>query len=230
MPLLFSYGTLQQKEVQLANFGRELSGSKDTLQGYVVGEIEITDERVLRESGKAIHPILRFTGNAHDEVAGTVFEITDSELAQADDYEVDDYVRISARLKSGKTAWIYAAANKSSFVSEKFAYAAALVGGAVLWSITSELSGKTEAWDSSLYWMAAYPLAIVLAACLGYFVPEKPWRWGLAVMLVQAVVLVVSGSDFSLLPLGLILFSVLALPAIGAAALMARFRLRLRKL
>lgn len=61
MPLLFSYGTLQQKEVQIANFGRELLGKKDILQGYIVGEIEITDERVLRESGKAIHPILRFT-------------------------------------------------------------------------------------------------------------------------------------------------------------------------
>lgn len=109
MPLLFSYGTLQQKDVQMANFGRELSGEKDILQCYVIGEIEITDERVLRESGKAIHPILRFTNNLEDEVKGTVFEITDAELAQADDYEVDDYVRTSAKLKSGKECWIYAA-------------------------------------------------------------------------------------------------------------------------
>jgi gamma-glutamylcyclotransferase (GGCT)/AIG2-like uncharacterized protein YtfP len=79
------------------------------LQGYVVGEIEITDERVLRESGKAFHPILRFCDDPQDEVSGTVFEITEQELAQADDYEVDDYVRVAAVLKSGKTAWIYAA-------------------------------------------------------------------------------------------------------------------------
>jgi len=110
MPTLFSYGTLQQKEVQIANFGRELLGKKDMLQGYIVGEIEITDERVLRESGKAIHPILRFTGNVADEVSGTVFEITDVELAQADDYEVDDYVRTLVKLQSGKECWIYAAA------------------------------------------------------------------------------------------------------------------------
>lgn len=112
MPRLFSYGTLQQEGVQLANFGRKLSGSKDVLQGYVVGEIEITDERVLRESGQAMHPILRFTGNQSDEVEGTVFEITDAELAQADDYEVDDYIRVSAKLKSGTDAWIYAANSK----------------------------------------------------------------------------------------------------------------------
>jgi gamma-glutamylcyclotransferase (GGCT)/AIG2-like uncharacterized protein YtfP len=109
MPLLFSYGTLQQKEVQIANFGRELLGNKDILQGYIIDEIEITDERVIRESGKAIHPILRFTGNSADEVSGTVFEITDADLMRADDYEVDDYVRISVNLQSGKECWIYAA-------------------------------------------------------------------------------------------------------------------------
>ncbi len=110
MPKLFSYGTLQQKNVQLANFGRELTGSKDMLPGYVIGEVEITDERVLRESGKAFHPILRLSGNRDDEVPGTVFELTDAELAQADDYEVDAYVRLEAVLKSGTECWIYAAA------------------------------------------------------------------------------------------------------------------------
>lgn len=114
MPKLFSYGTLQQKNVQLANFGRELAGSKDILPGYIVGEIEITDQRVLRESGKAIHPILQFTGNSSDEVAGSVFELTDAELAQADDYEVDAYIRVDACLKSGIYCWIYAAATPGS--------------------------------------------------------------------------------------------------------------------
>jgi len=109
MHLLFSYGTLQQKEVQIANFGRELVGKKDILQGYIVGEIEIADERVIRESGKTIHPILRFSGNLEDEVSGTVFELSDEDLAGADDYEVDDYVRILVKLKSGKESWIYAA-------------------------------------------------------------------------------------------------------------------------
>jgi hypothetical protein len=48
-------------------------------------------------------------------------------------------------------------------------------------------------------------------------------------MLAQAVVLVMAGSDFSLLPLGLILFSVLALPAVGFARFMAKVRLRSEK-
>ncbi len=109
MPLLFSYGTLQQKAVQLANFGRELTGTADSLPGYVVGEITITDARVLRESGKAVHPILRFTGNMQQQVAGVVFELTEAELARADEYEVDDYQRVMATLTSGIRCWIYAA-------------------------------------------------------------------------------------------------------------------------
>jgi hypothetical protein len=105
-------------------------------------------------------------------------------------------------------------------------YAAAIGGGLILWFATAGVSGKAEAWDSSLYWAATYPLTIALAGYLGYRSPQRPWRWGLVVMLAQAVALVVSGSDFSLLPLGLVLFSVLALPAIGLAQLMAKFRLR----
>ncbi|MDE4940393.1 gamma-glutamylcyclotransferase, partial [Francisella tularensis subsp. holarctica] len=33
MELLFSYGTLQQEEVQLTVFGRKLVGQKDSLKG-----------------------------------------------------------------------------------------------------------------------------------------------------------------------------------------------------
>ena len=111
-------------------------------------------------------------------------------------------------------------------MSDQRAYAAAIAGGAGLWLATAVISGRTEAWDSSLYWMVAYPLSIVLAAILGYRSPARPWRWGLAVMLPQAVALAVAGSDFSLLPLGLLLFSVLALPAVGLARVMAGLRLR----
>jgi len=106
------------------------------------------------------------------------------------------------------------------------AYAIAIVGGAALWLATAAISGRREAWDSSLYWTVAYPLSIVVAGTLGYRFPEKPWRWALAVMLAQAVALAFAGSDFSLLPLGLILFAVLALPAVVLARIMAKLRLR----
>lgn len=111
-------------------------------------------------------------------------------------------------------------------MNEKVAYSIAIVGGALLWLATIALTGQREAWDSSLYWTVAYPLSIALAGGLGYQAPEKPWRWGLAVMLAQAVTLALTTASFGLLPLGLILFAVLALPAIGLARFAARIRLR----
>lgn len=107
-----------------------------------------------------------------------------------------------------------------------WAYTAAIIGGAVLWLVTAAITDRREAWDSGLYWTVAYPLAIALAGALGYWAPERPWRWALATLLAQAVVLAVAGSDLSLLPLGLIMFSVLALPAIAVARMMAGIRLR----
>lgn len=113
MEKLFSYGTLQQDNVQIDTFGRLLKGEKDRLVAYQMDEIRITDPAVLKASGKEFHPILRYTGNAGDQVDGTVFEITAEELAQADSYEVDAYKRVEAKLLSGNHAWIYAAAQDS---------------------------------------------------------------------------------------------------------------------
>ena len=103
---LFSYGTLQQDEVQLASFGRLLKGAPDALVGWKQEMVEITDPDVLAKSGKRFHPIV-MQGDAQDRVLGMVFEITAEELAAADRYEVSDYKRGSAQLASGLTAWVY---------------------------------------------------------------------------------------------------------------------------
>ena len=107
MELLFSYGTLQLEQVQKDTFGRKLTGHRDTLVGFELSEVEITDQQVLASSGKAFHPIVKYTGNLTDRVEGTIFQITAEELAQSGAYEVDDYVRVKAKFISGQQAWIY---------------------------------------------------------------------------------------------------------------------------
>ena len=107
MPKLFSYGTLQQDDVQLATFGRRLEGVADALVGYRQSMVAIDDSEVVRTSGKTHHPIVAFTGAGDDRVAGMVFEIADAELAHADAYEVAAYVRVKAPLASGLEAWVY---------------------------------------------------------------------------------------------------------------------------
>lgn len=103
---LFSYGTLQQDDVQQASFGRLLKGHADALVGWKQEMVEITDPDVLTKSGKRFHPIV-MPGDTSDQVPGMVFEITPEELAAADRYEVSDYKRVAAKLASGLTAWVY---------------------------------------------------------------------------------------------------------------------------
>jgi gamma-glutamylcyclotransferase (GGCT)/AIG2-like uncharacterized protein YtfP len=105
--LLFSYGTLQQDEVQRSSFGRLLEGQEDAMVGYRQSLVEITDPEVIRTSGKRFHPIVEASDNPGDEVTGKAFRITDAELKAADDYEVADYKRIQVLLRSGNAAWVY---------------------------------------------------------------------------------------------------------------------------
>jgi len=105
--LLFSYGTLQLREVQLATYGRELAGEPDALVGYRLEDLVIDSAHIIGLSGKAIHPLARRTGDRADRVDGVVFLLTDAELEATDDYEVEPYRRVEAVLESGRTAWAY---------------------------------------------------------------------------------------------------------------------------
>ena len=105
--LLFSYGTLRQPDVQRATFGREIDGRPDAIVGYHLDYVTITDPHVIATSASDRHPILKPTDRADAAVEGMVFEISEADLAAADEYEVDDYRRITVPLRSGGDAWVY---------------------------------------------------------------------------------------------------------------------------
>jgi len=108
MLLHFSYGTLQQEDVQLSTFGRLLQGQRDELLGFEQSLVRIEDPRVVATSGKTHHVNVTFNGRNDSRVSGTVYEITDAELAAADQYEqLAAYTRVAALLASGKQAWVY---------------------------------------------------------------------------------------------------------------------------
>lgn len=92
---LFSYGTLQDQEVQLSTFGRTLFGERDALLEYC-------------QTTVGLHLNVKFTGRLADSVEGMRFEVTKTELEEADVYEATaDYKRIEVELKSGRRAWVY---------------------------------------------------------------------------------------------------------------------------
>jgi hypothetical protein len=108
MPLLFSYGTLQDDQVQLTTFGRLLRGERDELPGFEPSLVKIDDPHLVATSGKTHHANATHTGRRESRVSGTVFEITDDELTAADRYEQRAaYKRIAVTLASGQQAWMY---------------------------------------------------------------------------------------------------------------------------
>jgi hypothetical protein len=104
---LFSYGTLQKENIQLALFGRMVQGTRDVLSGYKVSEVDITDEAFLATGEQSRQLTATPSSNPNDSIQGTVLELTEAELQAADRYEPVIYKRIKVVLASGKAAWIY---------------------------------------------------------------------------------------------------------------------------
>ncbi|GLU42910.1 gamma-glutamylcyclotransferase family protein [Allomuricauda sp. NBRC 101325] len=97
MEYLFTYGTLQDTQVQEYIFGRILEGHPDCVLGF----------RVLENAVYGKYALAQQTQNLEDEVPGIVYEVTLPELKKADVYETSAYRREKFPLKSGKQGWIY---------------------------------------------------------------------------------------------------------------------------
>lgn len=97
MIYIFAYGTLQDEQLQVALFKRKLKGRTDTLLGY-----EIAKEKLA-----GLYPVIFKSPKMVTSLSGTVYEITETDLKKADEYEGKDYERIEVILNSGTTAWVY---------------------------------------------------------------------------------------------------------------------------
>ena len=115
MPLLFSYGTLQEESVQRATFGRKVVGLADALPGYRRSRVPIDDHVVATRLGMTHYQNVMVSDDASSRVDGAALEVTELELQQADRYEAEaSYRRIVVRLASGREAWVYVDARDRS--------------------------------------------------------------------------------------------------------------------
>lgn len=184
--LIFSYGTLQQPEVQQAQFGRLIAGEPDALPGYRLDRVAIDDPAVVATSAAAVHPIVVRTGAPEDVVTGTVFRISAAELAAADGYETSAYERVEVALRSGRQAWVYAAPQPGAggplLPLERGQLRVMQVRGGVTALILLGLAGVgaailQDAQDVPA-WLILVP-ALVLAAYVGLVSPGRRYRaWG----------------------------------------------------
>ena len=115
MPLIFSYGSLQEEAVQLSIYGRVLSGEADALHGWVRTRIEVPKWHKAASSGTTHYANIECSPQSASRVAGTLLELTDAELEASDGYERDaEYVRTMITLESGRRAWVYVSAGTVS--------------------------------------------------------------------------------------------------------------------
>ena len=108
MPSIFSYGTLQRDEVQRIVFGRTLQGRRDELPRYEPSLVAIESPQIAAALGRTHHANVTFNGRDDSRVPGTAYEISDLELASADQFEAPfSYRRVAVTLASGAEAWVY---------------------------------------------------------------------------------------------------------------------------
>ena len=98
--------------------------------------------------------------------------------------------------------------------------------GVVGWVMIAKVSGRREAWDHWTYFALSYPLMMLAAGYAGFRVPARPWRWPLVLAAGQLVTLLVLSGAGSMLPLGVIVFLVLALPMLATSWAGARIARR----
>ncbi|UJH68682.1 gamma-glutamylcyclotransferase family protein [Allomuricauda sp. SCSIO 65647] len=93
----FCYCDMQTSERQLEILGRKITGKKDILSGFKMIGVEGFEEPFATRSAKP-----------HDQVGGTLYNISFVDLFHLDEYEKQfNTTRIKAKLKSGLMAWVY---------------------------------------------------------------------------------------------------------------------------
>jgi gamma-glutamylcyclotransferase (GGCT)/AIG2-like uncharacterized protein YtfP len=102
MEQIFSYGTLQSKEIQMQVFNKLLTGTPDQLPGYKLKDLQIEEEFGIED-----YFVATPSENPSDAVDGIVYSISSADLAKADQFESNAYKRVEITLKSGVVAWIY---------------------------------------------------------------------------------------------------------------------------
>lgn len=101
--------------------------------------------------------------------------------------------------------------------TERWMYGIAGLAGILVWVMVSLVSGRREAWDSSLYFQIGLPALCLTSAVMGYVAPRRAWRWGAVPLAAQTAWMLVTLGLGNLWPLGLVAGGVLAVPPILAS-------------
>lgn len=110
--------------------------------------------------------------------------------------------------------------------NELLPYAISAASGLAICLAITLVTGRKEAWDSSLYFVAGIPAMCAVAFAVGYAFPVRPWRWAAAMALGQSIAMALSGNSLSLWPLAIIAMTILSVPQFIASLVAGRISRR----
>lgn len=102
--------------------------------------------------------------------------------------------------------------------SERGLYVLTACVGVAVWLLPWLLLGGREAWDHWTYFIVSVPAMSIVAAYAGFRAKVRSWRWPLTLVVAQFATALVLGGFGNLLPLGIIVFVILAFPMAITAA------------
>ncbi len=111
---LFSYGTLQNEDVQRDVLGKVLPGQADRLPFYDQSVLEVVNGGRAEASGTARYLLAHYSGRHTDVLQGTAYPVTAADLRRTDKFQGPAYKRIASVLGSGVCAWVYVDVRSSS--------------------------------------------------------------------------------------------------------------------
>jgi len=87
------------------------------------------------------------------------------------------------------------------------------------------LSGRSEAWDSALYWTLGLPVVVALSVAIGLVSERSDWLWTFLIVPSQVTTMMMrSGEIGNLWPLAAVLSSILSVPFVAAAFVGSKLR------
>jgi len=100
-----------------------------------------------------------------------------------------------------------------------------IVGGVALELGIHAWTGRSEAWDSELYWTVGLPIAGLVSVVVGFLSRQRDWLWTCLLVPSQVMTMMVrSGEIGNLWPLTMAVSSVLSAPFVAASFVGSRFR------
>lgn len=107
-----------------------------------------------------------------------------------------------------------------------FPFAVSALAGLVVCLAIVMATGRSEAWDSPVYFSVGIPVMCLSVFAVSYLFPVRAWRWTVSMAFGQSVAMLLGGNSLSLWPLAIVAMTILSVPQLAAGFVASRLARR----